>query len=148
MGLAWRCPTASSFTCPVCVPFSLCTIQIALHSTGSGTLCHEMSDIVYLTFDRCPQSIWCLSQWAGPPSINHDLLISVLEGVDFFKVVLGKWGSQGSGCWEWNPWSPIAAFPLSFCRVSHPMCQVHRWGGTRCFPHSSVPTLPSASVSP
>lgn len=75
VGLAWRChPTAGYSTCPACVQFSLCTIQIALHSTGPGTLCHEMCDIFYLTFNRCPQSLWCLSQWADPLSLSHVLL--------------------------------------------------------------------------
>lgn len=121
VGLAWRChPTASYSTCPACVQFSLCTIQIALHSTGPGTLCYEMCDIFYLTFDRCPESIWCLSQWADPLSLSHVLLIAVLWGVDFFKVSASEMEKSREGCWEWNPWSPIAAFPLCFCRVSHP----------------------------
>lgn len=121
VGLAWRChPTAGYSACPACVQFSLCTIQIALHSTGPGTLCHEMCDIFYLTSDRCPQSIWCLSQWADPLSLSHVLLIAVLWGVDFFKVCAWEMEESREECWEWNPWSPVAAFPLCFCRVSHP----------------------------
>lgn len=82
---------------PVCAQFSLCTIQIALHSTGPGTLCHEMCDIIYLTMMGARKVSDAWAQGAGPLSLNHVLLIAVLWGVDFFKVC--AWKMKESGEW-------------------------------------------------
>lgn len=67
--------------------------------------------------DGCPQSIWCLSQGAGPLSLNHVLLIAVLWGVDFFlKCVLGKMKESGEWMLGRKPLVPHSRISFFFSR--------------------------------